>query len=163
MKEHHNQTIEKRLQKHGSESPSLRSFNEGDTVCCHFPSKTIISDHKVPSKKLKMFYVGPLYIFSKHDKFLYLLTSIDGKVSRLKKGLLRLPNGKTVKNINDYRLEMVKQANNSTRTAPRHQSKQSCIFIMSPRQFVKLLIIAMIGIRVPLFSNTLVLTGVKIY
>ncbi len=69
-----------------------------------------------------MSYVGQLYIFSKHDKFLYLLATIDGEVieqmfhvSCLKKGLLRLPNGKTVKNINDYRLEKVKQANNYTR------------------------------------------------
>ncbi len=37
VKENHNQTIEKRLEKHGSESPSLRSFNEGDIVYCHFP------------------------------------------------------------------------------------------------------------------------------
>ncbi len=69
-----------------------------------------------------MSYVGQLYIFSKHDKFLYLLATIDGEVieqmfhvSCLKKGLLRLPNSKTVKNINDYRLEKVKQANNYTR------------------------------------------------
>ncbi len=53
VEEHHNQTIEKRLQKHGSESPSLHSFSEGDIVYCHFPSKTIISDHNLPSKKLK--------------------------------------------------------------------------------------------------------------
>ncbi len=39
VKENHNRTIEKRLQKHGSEIPSLRSFNEGDIVYCHFPSK----------------------------------------------------------------------------------------------------------------------------
>ncbi len=115
VKEHHNQTIEKRLQKHGSESPSLRSYSEGDIVYYHFPSKTIISDNNLPSKKLKMSYVGPLYIFSKHDKFLYLLATIDGKaikqmfhISHLKQGLLRLPNGKSVKNINDYKLEMVK-------------------------------------------------------
>ncbi len=62
----HNQIIEKWLLKHGSESPSLRSFNEGDIVYCHFPSKTLISGHNLPSKKLKMSYVGPLYIFSKH-------------------------------------------------------------------------------------------------
>ncbi len=103
-------------------SPSLRSFNEGDIVYCHFPSKIIISGHNLPSKKLKMSYVGPLYIFSKYDKFLYLLAIIDGEIIEqmflvflLKKGLLRLPNGKTVKNINDYKLEMVKQANNSAR------------------------------------------------
>ncbi len=36
-------------------------------------------------------------------------------VSGLRKGLLRLPNSKTLKNINDYKIEMVKQANNSTR------------------------------------------------
>ncbi len=69
-----------------------------------------------------MSYVGPLYIFSKHGKFLYLLATIDGEVieqmfhiSRLKQGLLRMRNGKSVKNINDYKLEMVKLQNNSTR------------------------------------------------
>ncbi len=30
------------------------------------------------------------------------------------KGLLRLPNGKAVKNINDYKIEIVKQAKHST-------------------------------------------------
>ncbi len=50
VKEHYNQTIEKRLQKHGSESTSLRSFKEGDIVYCHFPSKTVISGHNLPSK-----------------------------------------------------------------------------------------------------------------
>ncbi len=59
IKEQHKQTIEKRLLKHGSENPSLRSFNEGDIVYCHFPSTTIISGHNLPSKKLKMSYVGP--------------------------------------------------------------------------------------------------------
>ncbi len=84
-------------------------------VYCHFPSKTIISDLKLPSKKLQMSFVGPLYIFSKHDKFMYLLSTIDGEVieqtfhvSRLKRGLLRLANGKSVNNINDYKLEMIR-------------------------------------------------------
>ncbi len=36
-------------------------------------------------------------------------------VSHLKHGLLRLPNGKSVKNINDYKLEMVKLKLNPTR------------------------------------------------
>ncbi len=114
VKENHHQTIEKRLQRHGSESPALRSFNEGDIVYCHFPSKTIISDLKLPSKILQMSFVGPLYIFSKHDKFMYLLSTIDGEViehmfhvSHLKRGLLRLPIGKSVRNINDYKLEMI--------------------------------------------------------
>ncbi len=80
LNEHHNQTIEKKLQKHDSESPSLRLFNEGHIVYCHFPSKTIISDHNLPSKKLKMSYVGQLYIFSKHNKFLHILATIDGEV-----------------------------------------------------------------------------------
>ncbi len=70
VKDNHNQTIVKRPQRHGSESSSLRSFNEGDIVYCHFPSKAIISDLKLPSKKLQMQFVGPLYIFSKHDKFM---------------------------------------------------------------------------------------------
>ncbi len=48
-----------------------------------------------------MSYIGPLYIFSKHDKFLHLLATIDDEVieqifhvSHLKQGLLQLPNGK---------------------------------------------------------------------
>ncbi len=94
VKENHNQTIEKRLQHHGSESPALCSFNEGDIVYCHFPSKTIISDLKLPSKNLQMSFVGMMYIF------LYLPSTIDREVikqmfhvSHLKRGLLRLPNG----------------------------------------------------------------------
>ncbi len=82
VKENHNQTIVKRLQKHGSESPSLWSFNEGDIVYCHFPSKTIISHLKLSSKKLQMQFVGPLYIFSKHDIFMYLL-STSSQVSKV--------------------------------------------------------------------------------
>ncbi len=39
---HHNKTIKKGLQKHGSENPFLHSFNEGDIVYCHFPSKSIV-------------------------------------------------------------------------------------------------------------------------
>ncbi len=115
VKEHHNQTIQKWLVQHGSESLTLRSFSEGDIVYCHLPSKTIISDLKLPSKKLQMWFVGPLYIFSKHDKFMYLLSTIDGEVieqtfhmSCLKRGLLRLPNGKSVRNINNYKLEMIR-------------------------------------------------------
>ncbi len=124
VKEHHSQTIQKRLQQHGSESPTLRSFNEGDIVYCHFPCKTIISDLKLPSKTLQISYVGPLYIFSKHDKFLYLLSTIDGEVierifhvSRLIRGLLRLPNGKSVKSINNYKLEKIRQHNENIQPA----------------------------------------------
>ncbi len=59
VKENHNQTIEKRLQHHGSESPALCSFNEGDIVYCHFPSKTIISDQKLTN----VFCWNDVYIF----------------------------------------------------------------------------------------------------
>ncbi len=115
VKELHNQTIQKRLIQHGSESSTLRSFSEGNIVYCHFPSKTIISDLKLPSKKIQMSFVGLMYSFSKHDKFIYLLSTIDGEVieqtfhmSHLKRSLLRLLNGKSVKNINDYKLEMIR-------------------------------------------------------
>ncbi len=94
VKENHTQTIQNRLQQHGLESPTLRSFNEGDIVYCQFPSKTIISDIKQQSKKLHMSFVGLLYIFSKHGKFMYLLSTIDGEVieqTHLKMWLLRLP------------------------------------------------------------------------
>ncbi len=80
VKENHNHTIEKRLQHHGSVSPALCSFNESDIVYCHFPSKTIITDLKLPWKKSQMSFVGLLYVFSKHDKCLYLLSTIDGEV-----------------------------------------------------------------------------------
>ncbi len=120
VKTQHNRTIEKRLHKHGSERPSLRSFNEGDIVYCHFPSKTPISRHNLPSKKMKMNYVDPLFIFSKHNKFMYLLATINGEVieqlfhvSHLKKGLQRLPNGRTVKTISDYKVEMIRSANDT--------------------------------------------------
>ncbi len=36
-------------------------------------------------------------------------------VSHLKKCLLRLPNGKTVKNINNYKLELIKHAHDTNR------------------------------------------------
>ncbi len=114
VKEHHNHTIQKRLQQHGLENPTLRSFSERDIVYCHFPSKTIISDLKLLSKKLQISFVGLLYIFSKHDKIMYRLSTIDGEVIEqtfhvlsLKRGLLRLPNNKSVRNINDYKLEMI--------------------------------------------------------
>ncbi len=104
----------KGLQKHWSKNTALRSFNEDDIVYCHFPLKTVISDRKLPSKKLQMSFVGLLYFFSKHDKFMYQMFTIDGEVieqmfhvSGLKMGLLRLPNGKSVININDYKLEMI--------------------------------------------------------
>ncbi len=44
-------------------------------------------------------------------------------VLRLKKGLLSLPNVKTVKNINDYKLEMVEQADNSTRNIMNNEQR----------------------------------------
>ncbi len=56
-----------------------------------------------------MNYVGPLYVYSKFDKFIFVLSTIDGEVIEqlfyvacLKEGLLRLPNGKTATNIKDY-------------------------------------------------------------
>ncbi len=128
-----------------------------------------------------MSYVGRLYIFSKYDKFLYLLATMDGEVieqmfhvSCLKKGLLRLPNCKTLKNISNYKLEMFKQANNSTRRIenPEHRaidSSQTSVKTVlhihhdEYRTAFQASIIAKIGIRVPLFFRTLVLTGIKTY
>ncbi len=121
VKQNHNETIAKCLQQHSSDSPSLKSFNEEDIVYCHFLSKTIVSDLKLTSKKLQMSYVGPLYIFSKYDKFMYLLSTIDGEVieqmfhvSCLNSGLLRLRNGKSVNNISDYRLQMIQLKSDTT-------------------------------------------------
>ena len=79
------------------------------TLCiAFFPSKTLMSEHHLPSKKLKMDYVGPLYIYSKFERFLFVLATIDGIVIEqvfhtpcLKHGYLRLNNSKTITNIND--------------------------------------------------------------
>ncbi len=56
-----------------------------------------------------MNFIGPLYIYSKFDKFQFVLSTIDGEVIEqlfhvawLKKALLKLPNGKVANNINDY-------------------------------------------------------------
>jgi hypothetical protein len=128
VQEQHNNTVSARQIAHGSESPAFRTFHEGDIVYCFFPSKTIMSEHKLPSKKLKMEYVGPLYIYSRYDKYLYILATIDGVVieqifhlSRLKKGLLRLSNDVTVNNINDLNKEQDKQKEMIT----KHISKLS--------------------------------------
>ncbi len=80
VKEHHNETLRKRQLKHGSTSKQLQTFNEGDIVYCHFPSKTIISQMKKPSRKFTMSYVGPLYIFAKYDKYMYTLATLNGKI-----------------------------------------------------------------------------------
>ncbi len=76
---------------------------------------SVCKHYKTQSKKLNMSFVRPLYIFSKHAKFMYLLSINNGEVieqtfhvSHLKQGLLRLPNGKYVRNINDYKLEMMR-------------------------------------------------------
>ncbi len=86
-----------------------------------------------------MTYVGPLYIFSHHDKYLYILATINGEVieqlfhvSRLKKGFfvfcffcayptnrkgfLKVPNGKTVTNISDYKLSFAEAKTNTNLT-----------------------------------------------
>ncbi len=105
----HNEQVTNRHAVHGAESPTLRDFHEGDIVYCHFPSKSLIAELGIQSRKIKMDYVGPLYVYSKFDKFQFVLSTIDGEVieqlfhvARLKKGLLRLPNGKTASNIKDY-------------------------------------------------------------
>ncbi len=83
-----------------------------------------------------MSFVGPLYISVKHDKFMYLLSTIDGEViepmfhvSHLKRGLLRLPNGKSVRNINDYKLEMIRLRNKDIPqpTPDVHDSSQTSV------------------------------------
>ncbi len=105
----HNEQVSNHNAVHGTESLTLRDFHEGDIVYCHFPSKSLIAELVLQSKKIKMDYVGPLYVYSKFDKFQFALSTIDGEVieqlfhvARLKKGLLRLPNGKTDSNIKDY-------------------------------------------------------------
>ncbi len=98
VKEHHNETIRKHHLQHGSTSEELRSFNDGDIVYCHFPSKTIISQMKIPSHKFTMSYVGSLYIFARYDKYMYTLATLNGEiieqmfhVSPLKRGYVRIP------------------------------------------------------------------------
>ncbi len=113
MKENPNQNIQQRLQQHALDSPTLLFFNEGDIVYCHFPWKTIISDLKLLSQKLQMTFVAPLYIFSKHDKFMYILSNIDVEVieQMFHVSRLRLLNSKYVRNINDYKVEMIQLQN----------------------------------------------------
>ncbi len=79
-----------------------------------------------------MSFVGALYIFSKHDKFMYLLSTIDREVieqmfhvSHLKRGLLRLPNGKSVRNINDYKLELIRLYNKDVLQQETHAPDSS--------------------------------------
>jgi hypothetical protein len=117
VQDQHNLTVSTRHIAHGSQSLAFREFSEGDIIYCFFPSKTIISEHKLPSKKLKMEYVGPLFIYSRYDKYLYVLATIDGVVieqvfhaSRLKKGFLRLSNKVIITNINDLQKEKDKQS-----------------------------------------------------
>ncbi len=105
----HNEQVSKVNAVHGAENISLRDFHEDDIVYCHFPSKSLIAELSLQSKKIKMDYVGPLYVYSKFDKFQFVLSTIDGEVIEqlfhvacLKKGLLRLPNGRTANNIKDY-------------------------------------------------------------
>ena len=109
-KQNHNAMVAKRRTEHGQSSIALREFHEGDIVYCHFPSKTHLSGKDISSKKFQLTYVGPLFIYSRYDKFLYTLATIDGTVidqlfhvSRLKKGFLRLGHNTVVKNIYDYR------------------------------------------------------------
>ncbi len=105
----HNEQVTNHHAVHGAESLTLRDFHEGDIVYCHFPSKCLIVELGLQSKKIKMDYVGPLYVYLKFDKFQFVLSTIDGEVieqlfhvTRLKKGLLRLPNGKMASNFKDY-------------------------------------------------------------
>jgi hypothetical protein len=107
--EQNNLTIEKRKLQHGSKSKLLREFDIGDIVYVHFPSKSIIAQQKLSSRKLVLNYIGPLYIYSANDKYMYILATIEGRVieqlfhvSRLKKGLLRLPNNTVVRNIMNH-------------------------------------------------------------
>ncbi len=58
----HNEQVTKRNTAHGTGSPTLRDFHEGG-IYCHFPSKTLVAELGLQSKKIKMDYVGPLYIF----------------------------------------------------------------------------------------------------
>ncbi len=105
----HNEEVAKINTAHSAGSPTLRDFHEGDIIYCHFPSKTLMAELGLQSRKIKMNFIGPLYIYSKFDKFQFVLSTIDGEVIEqlfhvawLKKGLLKLPNGKVANNINDY-------------------------------------------------------------
>ncbi len=84
------------------------------------------------SKKIKMDYVGPLYVYSKFDKFQFVLSTIDGEVieqlfnvARLKKVLLRLPNGKTASNIKDYLKIKSELQNELHKTATTNSGRSS--------------------------------------
>ncbi len=76
----HNEQVTNRHAVHCAESLNLRYFREGDIVYCHFPSKSLIAELGLQSRKIKMDYVGPLYVCSKFDKFQFVLSTIDGEV-----------------------------------------------------------------------------------
>ncbi len=112
---HHNAVVEKRRLEHGQSSRSLREFHEGDIIYCHFPTKSLLGDKGLSSKKFSMSFIGPMFIHSRYDKFMYTLATIDGviidqlfHVSRLKKGYLRLGKNIVVTNIYDYKKEFEK-------------------------------------------------------
>ncbi len=103
-----------------------------------------------------MSFVGPLYIFSKHDKFMYLLSTLDGEVieqtfhlSRLKQGLLRLPNGKYVRNINDYKLEMIWLFHKDVVQPETRVPNRSQTFLI----LVMTLILLISGVNLPQYSR----------
>ncbi len=48
----HNEQVSKVNAVHGAESISLRDFHEGDIVYCHFPSKCLIAELGLQSKKI---------------------------------------------------------------------------------------------------------------
>ncbi len=105
----HNEQVTKSNTAQNAGSPTLRDFHEGDIAYCHFPSKTLIAELGLQTRKIKMNFIGPLYIYLKFDKFQFVLSTIDDEVIKqllhvawLKKGLLKLPNGKIANNINDY-------------------------------------------------------------
>ncbi len=53
----HNEQVTKRNTAHCAESHTLKDFHEGDIIYCHFPSKTLIAELGLQSKKFKMDFV----------------------------------------------------------------------------------------------------------
>ncbi len=61
---------------HSAECLTLNNFHNRNIVYFHFPSKTLIAEIGLQSKKINIYHVGPLYVYSKYDKFQFVLSTL---------------------------------------------------------------------------------------
>ncbi len=140
-----------------------------------FSIKTIISDLKLLPKNCKCHLLDRYTSFL---NFIYLLSTINGEVieqtfhvSCLKWGLLRLPNGNYVQNINYYKLEMIRLCNKDF-VQPEHMHliahkplSKLCSMFTVMNLFISLMtqILLISGVNLLQFSRWLLWTERLIY